>query len=101
MAQAKELDAYYEKNGKTVGPLHGLPISLKDQFRIKVGPVVLLLPSASLTVKGARDQYGLRGLDREVRQGGLCARGSASEGGRCFLHQDKCAPEFDGLRDGQ
>jgi len=35
LAQAKELDAYYEKNKKTVGPLHGLPISLKDQFRIK------------------------------------------------------------------
>ncbi|KAI4126781.1 MAG: hypothetical protein LQ347_004836 [Umbilicaria vellea] len=35
MAQAKELDAYYKKNGKTVGPLHGLPISLKDQFRVK------------------------------------------------------------------
>jgi amidase len=36
LAQAKELDAYYEKNGKTVGPLHGLPISLKDQLRVKV-----------------------------------------------------------------
>lgn len=35
LAQAKELDDYYEKNGKTVGPLHGLPISLKDQLRIK------------------------------------------------------------------
>lgn len=37
LARAKELDDYYEANGKTVGPLHGLPISLKDQFRIKVG----------------------------------------------------------------
>ena len=37
LAQANELDDYYEKNGKTVGPLHGLPISLKDQFRVKVG----------------------------------------------------------------
>ncbi|GAB7356939.1 hypothetical protein MBLNU459_g7784t1 [Dothideomycetes sp. NU459] len=35
LTQAKELDAYYEKTGKTVGPLHGLPISLKDQLRIK------------------------------------------------------------------
>jgi Asp-tRNA(Asn)/Glu-tRNA(Gln) amidotransferase A subunit family amidase len=35
LAQAKELDAYYEKNQKPIGPLHGLPISLKDQFRIK------------------------------------------------------------------
>lgn len=35
IAQAKELDAYYEKHRKPVGPLHGLPISLKDQLRVK------------------------------------------------------------------
>ena len=33
--RAKELDEYYQKHGKTVGPLHGLPISLKDQFRVQ------------------------------------------------------------------
>lgn len=32
---AKSLDEYYEKNGKPRGPFHGLPISLKDSFRIK------------------------------------------------------------------
>lgn len=37
IAQAKELDAYYEKYKKPVGPLHGLPVSLKDQMRVKVG----------------------------------------------------------------
>ncbi|THV54386.1 hypothetical protein BGAL_0028g00420 [Botrytis galanthina] len=36
LARAKELDEHYKKTGKTIGPLHGLPISLKDQFRIKV-----------------------------------------------------------------
>ncbi len=35
LARAKELDDILQKTGKTVGPLHGLPISLKDQFRIK------------------------------------------------------------------
>ncbi|KAI9158302.1 amidase-6 [Paramyrothecium foliicola] len=35
LTRAKELDDYYSTNKKTVGPLHGLPISLKDQFRIK------------------------------------------------------------------
>ncbi|TRM65139.1 amidase signature domain-containing protein [Schizophyllum amplum] len=34
-AQAKKLDAYFAETGKTMGPLHGLPISLKDQFRFK------------------------------------------------------------------
>jgi amidase len=30
--RATFLDNYLEKNGKTIGPLHGLPISLKDCF---------------------------------------------------------------------
>ncbi|UJO18965.1 Putative amidase [Fulvia fulva] len=32
--RAKELDAEFEKTGKPTGPLHGLPVSLKDNFNI-------------------------------------------------------------------
>ncbi|KAF2754925.1 amidase [Pseudovirgaria hyperparasitica] len=32
LGRAKELDDYFEKHGKTVGPLHGLPISVKEQI---------------------------------------------------------------------
>ncbi|KAL4965404.1 amidase signature domain-containing protein [Aspergillus stella-maris] len=35
LARAQELDEYLRVHGKPVGPLHGLPISLKDQFRVK------------------------------------------------------------------
>ncbi|TVY81858.1 Acetamidase [Lachnellula suecica] len=35
LARAKELDESFKNTGKVVGPLHGLPISLKDQFRVK------------------------------------------------------------------
>jgi amidase len=35
LADAAELDACLKTNGKPKGPLHGLPISLKDQFSIK------------------------------------------------------------------
>jgi amidase len=35
LSRAKELDAYLASNGKTTGPLHGLPISLKDSFKVK------------------------------------------------------------------
>ena len=35
LKQAAELDHYLETGGKPVGPLHGLPISLKDQFRVE------------------------------------------------------------------
>lgn len=35
LKQAHELDEYLQKNGRTVGLLHGVPVSLKDQFRVK------------------------------------------------------------------
>ncbi|KAL2848589.1 amidase signature domain-containing protein [Aspergillus pseudoustus] len=35
LARAKYLDDYLAANKKPLGPLHGLPISLKDQVRIK------------------------------------------------------------------
>jgi amidase len=34
--RAKQLDDHFKQTGKTVGPLHGLPISLKDNFNIAV-----------------------------------------------------------------
>ncbi|TVY30270.1 Acetamidase [Lachnellula hyalina] len=33
--RARSLDKYYELNGKTIGPLHGIPITFKDQFNVK------------------------------------------------------------------
>ncbi|KAH7379676.1 amidase signature domain-containing protein [Cadophora sp. MPI-SDFR-AT-0126] len=35
LARAKYCDEYLAKEGKTLGPFHGLPISLKDSFNIK------------------------------------------------------------------
>ncbi|GEQ72348.1 hypothetical protein JCM33374_g6035 [Metschnikowia sp. JCM 33374] len=35
LQRAQYLDDYYKKNGKTIGPLHGLPISLKEQMNYK------------------------------------------------------------------
>lgn len=32
--RAQELDDYLEKNGKTVGPFHGLPVSIKEHLAI-------------------------------------------------------------------
>lgn len=32
---AQQLDAYFEKHRAPIGPLHGLPISLKDQVHVK------------------------------------------------------------------
>ncbi|EXJ78169.1 hypothetical protein A1O3_09330 [Capronia epimyces CBS 606.96] len=35
LATARELDVYFKKTGKTVGPLHGVPISVKEHIGIK------------------------------------------------------------------
>ncbi len=35
LARAKELDEHLERTGEPVGPLHGRPFSIKDQFNIK------------------------------------------------------------------
>ncbi|KAF1832858.1 general amidase [Decorospora gaudefroyi] len=35
LQRAAELDQYYDEHGKPAGSLHGLPVSLKDQFHVK------------------------------------------------------------------
>ncbi|CEI63574.1 unnamed protein product [Fusarium venenatum] len=34
MAQAKHLDEYQKETGRLIGPLHGVPVTVKDQFNI-------------------------------------------------------------------
>ncbi|CAH0057312.1 unnamed protein product [Clonostachys solani] len=33
--EAKKLDKYFSEHGKLVGPFHGVPVTLKDQFDVK------------------------------------------------------------------
>jgi Asp-tRNA(Asn)/Glu-tRNA(Gln) amidotransferase A subunit family amidase len=35
LKEAERLDRYYQQHGTLVGPLHGVPITLKDQFDVK------------------------------------------------------------------
>lgn len=35
LKRARELDEYLAKTGRVVGPLHGLPVSIKDRFDIE------------------------------------------------------------------
>lgn len=37
MKRAKELDDFFARNQRTVGPLHGLPVSLKASAGVKGG----------------------------------------------------------------
>lgn len=35
LESAQQLDEYYKTNGHVIGPFHGIPITVKDQFDIK------------------------------------------------------------------
>lgn len=35
LEQARELDQFFVDNGRVVGPLHGVPMTLKDQFDVQ------------------------------------------------------------------
>jgi amidase len=63
LARARELDSHYAKTGKTVGPLHGLPISLKDQCHIKVSKVATAV-ELKADNSGPRNINGIRFLGR-------------------------------------
>lgn len=50
-AVAQELDDYLAQTGKTVGPLHGLPVSIKDLFSVEgVDTSIGKLPSSFLSI---------------------------------------------------
>ncbi|KAJ1303071.1 hypothetical protein OPQ81_011272 [Rhizoctonia solani] len=35
LARARELDEYLSKTGQVIGPLHGVPVSIKDRISVK------------------------------------------------------------------
>ncbi|EPQ32148.1 uncharacterized protein PFL1_00345 [Pseudozyma flocculosa PF-1] len=41
LVRAAELDKYFEQTGKLVGPLHGVPISIKEHYNMKGVPLSL------------------------------------------------------------
>jgi amidase len=66
LARARECDAYLEKEGKPIGPLHGLPISLKDSFNVKgtqgtIGYVSFIAHPPSATNSSLVDLLGQAG----------------------------------------
>ena len=56
LARAAELDAHLKKTGKVVGPLHGLPISLKDQLRMKGLETTMGMNAKSLSIDANADR---------------------------------------------
>ncbi|KAI4270827.1 MAG: hypothetical protein LQ337_006438 [Flavoplaca oasis] len=63
---AKDLDDYYSKNGSVKGPLHGLPISLKDQFHVKGCDTTMGYVGWIGTYEGSRDPAKVHKINSQL-----------------------------------
>jgi amidase len=86
LERAEELDKHFSKTRKPIGPLHGLPISLKDQFHAKGGETTMAYVGWIETFEGEKGT-GKEGkfeseLVRELVSLGAIPIAKAS----CFLH---------------
>ena len=66
MKRAEELDAHYLKTGETVGPLHGLPVSLKDQFHVKGNDTTMGYVEWIDTYEGDKDKSLVHQVDSQI-----------------------------------
>ncbi|CDR44205.1 CYFA0S14e00804g1_1 [Cyberlindnera fabianii] len=66
LTMAKELDEYYATTGKLKGPLHGLPISLKDNLNIKGQPTSIGFVGFAFNPPKFEDDAVLVGMLREM-----------------------------------
>ncbi|KAK9458131.1 amidase signature domain-containing protein [Dipodascopsis uninucleata] len=62
---AKKLDSYFAEHGKPIGPLHGLPVSIKDSYNLKGVESAIGIPAnafkpepASSTIVEALEEAG-------------------------------------------
>jgi len=76
LARARSLDDHLSKTGETVGPLHGLPVSLKDQFCVAGYETVMGQLVMRQRVSSFHDQqdmfHGLDGLQRKIPSSLTC-----------------------------
>ena len=55
MERAQFLDNYFKDHKKPLGPLHGLPVSLKDQFHVKGNDTTMGYIGWINTYEGSKD----------------------------------------------
>ncbi|KAL8951488.1 MAG: hypothetical protein Q9222_002542 [Ikaeria aurantiellina] len=63
---AKALDQHYADNGQVKGPLHGLPVSLKDQFHVSGHDTTMGYVGWIGTYEGKPDPSKVRRVDSQV-----------------------------------
>ncbi|KAK5994234.1 Acetamidase [Cladobotryum mycophilum] len=87
LEHASQLDNFYQKHKKPIGPLHGLPISIKDQFHVKglettmgftsYGSGVLLPDSGTPTLMSGETNSNIVGYTWNPKNRNLSAGGSS------------------------
>ena len=107
LERARELDEYLEANGKVVGPLHGLPVSIKDRFDIEgvdstVGtfPMVYTSRQAGILLGYASEMLTGRmgGLNRQTSPTVQLPNPGPGVHGRCSICQDEHPAITDGAQ---
>lgn len=63
---AQKLDQYFEDHGAVKGPLHGLPISLKDQFHVKGHDTTMGYVGWINTYEGDRDPAKVHNVNSQI-----------------------------------
>jgi amidase len=66
--RARELDEYFSKHGTTKGPLHGLPISLKDQFHVRGVDTTMGYVGWIGTYEGAKNPGKVHQVESQIVQ---------------------------------
>ncbi|KAI9668914.1 MAG: hypothetical protein M1829_005226 [Trizodia sp. TS-e1964] len=64
--RAKELDDYFTKYATTRGPLHGLPISLKDQFHVNGADTTMGYVGWINTYEGKKDPDKVHRVESQI-----------------------------------
>ena len=78
---AKKIDLYFAQHKKPVGPLHGLPVSLKDQFHVRGVDTSMGYVGESLQTS----------LEPGIRAKSHCQGGSALFEARRLQEATKCS----------
>ncbi|KAK3317078.1 amidase signature domain-containing protein [Apodospora peruviana] len=66
LGRAKELDDYFHQHRRLVGPLHGIPMTLKDQFHIKGLETSMAFVGWIATFEGLRSTDKERNFESEL-----------------------------------
>jgi amidase len=64
--RAEQLDIYHEENGKTMGPLHVLPISFKDQVHVKGNDTTMGYIGWIETYEGRKDEEIVQSVNSQI-----------------------------------